>query len=81
VVYRPKTEIGLELYDRARENGVYFEWLTFDEWYGSKPPFLRALDGRGQKFVGEVHKHYVAWIAPQVRAFSEIPGPYPGVQS
>jgi SRSO17 transposase len=64
VVYRPKTEIGLELYDRARQNGVYFEWLTFDEWYGAKPPFLRALDGRGQKFVGEVHKHYVAWIDP-----------------
>src|SRR3972149_4502525 len=64
VVYQPKTEIGLELYDRARQNGVSFEWLTFDEWYGAKPAFLRALDGRGQKFVGEVHKHYVAWIDP-----------------
>lgn len=64
VVYRPKTEIALELYDRARQNGVYFDWLTFDEWYGVKPRFLRALDGRGQKFVGEVHKHYTAWIDP-----------------
>lgn len=64
VVYRPKTEIALELYDRARENGVHFEWLTFDEWYGAKPHFLRALDGRGQKFVGEVHKHHQAWINP-----------------
>ena len=42
VVYRPKTEIALELYDRAVANGVHFEWLTFDEWYGGKPPFLRA---------------------------------------
>jgi SRSO17 transposase len=64
VVYRPKTDIALELYDRARANGVTFEWLTFDEWYGVKPQFLRALDGRGQKFVGEVHKHFVAWIDP-----------------
>lgn len=64
VVYRPKTEIALELYDHARENGVHFEWLTFDEWYGAKPHFLRALDGRGQKFVGEVHKHHLAWINP-----------------
>jgi SRSO17 transposase len=64
VVYRPKTEIALELYDRARENGVHFEWLTFDEWYGAKPHFLRALDGRGQKFVGEAHKHHLAWINP-----------------
>lgn len=64
VVYRPKTEIGLELYDRARGHGVVFDWLTFDEWYGGKPPFLRALDARGQKFVGEVPKDYAAWIDP-----------------
>ena len=64
MVYRPKTDIALELYDRARGNGVHLEWLTFDEWYGVKPQFLRALDERGQKFVGEVHKHYAAWIEP-----------------
>jgi SRSO17 transposase len=64
MVYRPKTDIALELYDRARGQGVQFEWLTFDEWYGVKPQFLRALDQRDQKFVGEVHKHFVAWIEP-----------------
>src|SRR5262249_52939296 len=64
VVYRPKTEIALELYDRTRAQGVHFEWLTFDEWYGSKPPFLRALNQRGQKFIGEVHKACLAWIEP-----------------
>jgi SRSO17 transposase len=67
MVYRPKTEIALELYDRARANGIHFEWLTFDEWYGSKPPFLRALDQRGQKFVGEVNRDFTAWAQrPQV---------------
>lgn len=60
MVYRPKTEIALELYDRAAANGVRFAWLTFDEWYGTKPAFLRALDAREQKFVGEVHKDFVA---------------------
>jgi SRSO17 transposase len=64
MVYRPKTEIALELYDRAVEHGIHFEWLTFDEWYGVKPAFLRALDEREQKFVGEVHKDYVAWTQP-----------------
>jgi len=64
VVYRPKTKIALELYDRARANGLYFDWLTFDEWYGSKPPFLRALDGREQRFVGEIHKDFAGWIDP-----------------
>ena len=64
VVYRPKSLIGLELYDRARNNGVVFEWLTFDEWYGAKPEFLRGLDDRKQRFVAEVHKHFVGWIDP-----------------
>lgn len=64
VVYRPKTEIALELYDRASANGLKFAWLTFDEWYGSKPPFLRALDDRKQKFIGEIHKDFVGWIDP-----------------
>jgi SRSO17 transposase len=64
VVYRPKTEIALELYDRARAHGVHFQWLTFDEWYGGKPPFLRALAARGQKFVGEIPKSFTAWIKP-----------------
>jgi SRSO17 transposase len=64
MVYRPKTEIALELYDRSVANGNRFAWLTFDEWYGSKPPFLRALDERGQKFVGEVHKDFTAWTQP-----------------
>jgi len=64
MTYRPKTEIALELYDRARGNGIALEWLTFDEWYGGKPPFLRALDQRGQKFVGEVPKNFHAWTEP-----------------
>lgn len=61
MVYRPKTDIALELYDRAVTHGVHFEWLTFDEWYGVKPEFLQSLDAREQKFVGEVHKDFVAW--------------------
>lgn len=64
VVYRPKTQIALDLLDRARGNGVEMAWLTFDEWYGSKPPFLRALDERDQKYVAEVHRHFTAWIDP-----------------
>lgn len=64
VAYRPKSEIALELYDRARANGVAFDWLTFDEWYGSKPKFLRAWDQREPPFVGEIPKNFVGWIDP-----------------
>jgi SRSO17 transposase len=64
MVYRPKTELALELYKRAVANGIHFEWMTFDEWYGVKPQFLRAFDECGQKFIGEVHKGYTAWTEP-----------------
>lgn len=64
MTYRPKTEIALELYDRARANGVHFAWLTFDEWYGGKPAFLQALDQRPQPFVGEVPRTLRGWIDP-----------------
>jgi SRSO17 transposase len=67
MVYRPKSQIALELYDRAVEHGVRMEWLTFDEWYGAKPQFLRDLDARGQKFVGEVPRCFRAWAeSPRV---------------
>ncbi len=67
VVYRPKWKIALELYDRARGNGVVFDWLTFDEGYGGKPEFLREMHARQQRFVAEVPTTFTAWIrAPRV---------------
>jgi SRSO17 transposase len=64
MTYRPKTEIALELYDRARASGIHFAWLTFDEWYGGKPVFLQALDQRPQSFVAEVPRTLMGWIDP-----------------
>jgi SRSO17 transposase len=64
MVYRPKSEIALEQYHRAKANGMHFDWLTFDEWYGSKPELLRALDAEEQKFVAEVPKNFRGWVDP-----------------
>jgi SRSO17 transposase len=67
MIHRPKWEIALELYDRALRNGLTFDWLTFDEGYGSKPELLRRLSQRGQKFVAEVPKSLMGWLkAPRV---------------
>jgi SRSO17 transposase len=67
MTYRPKSEIAWEQYRHATSNGLLFDWLTFDEWYGAKPEFLRALDQEGQKFVAEVPKNFRAWTgAPKV---------------
>lgn len=67
VVYHPKWQIALELYDRAVQNGIRFEWLTVDEGYGSKPLFLHGLSARGQCFVAEVPVTFSCWTrAPKV---------------
>jgi SRSO17 transposase len=52
--YRPKWRIALEQIDRARANGVHFDWLTFDEYYGEKPGFVDGLESRGLLYVAEV---------------------------
>lgn len=67
VGYRPKWQIALDLYDRARQNGLTFHWLVFDEGYGGKPQFLRELNNRNQRFVAEVPKTFTGWTgAPEV---------------
>jgi len=64
VVYRPKWQIALSQVQRSVGNGVRFSWLTFDEGYGGKPPFLRALDGLAQNYVAEVPTDFVGWTRP-----------------
>jgi SRSO17 transposase len=67
VVYRSKWQIALGQIRRALGNGVRFQWLTFDEGYGGKPPFLRALDGLGQNYVAEIPVSFVGWtVQPEV---------------
>jgi SRSO17 transposase len=61
VVYRPKWQMALEQYQRAVANGVRFAWLTFDEGYGGKGPFLRALEEAGQSYVAEVPVNFCVW--------------------
>ena len=54
VQYRPKWQIAYDQLVRLDACGVRFDWLVFDEGYGSKVPFLTALSLVGQHFVGEV---------------------------
>ena len=60
VHYRSKWQIGIELLGRAERNGWHFDWLTFDEGYGSKPGLLLVLDTVGQGYVGEVPTTFVS---------------------
>ena len=62
VVYRPKYDIALEQYDRARAHGIFFAWITADEWYSQKPNFLRGLEERQQRYVLEIPRNFHAWL-------------------
>ena len=61
MVYRPKWQIALELYDRSAAEGLTFAWMTGDEGYGGKPGFLEGLAQRQQKFVLEVPRTFSVW--------------------
>ncbi len=61
VVYRPKWQIALGQVRRALANGVRFRWLTFDEYYGGTPAFLRELELLGQNFVAEIPVSFYGW--------------------
>jgi SRSO17 transposase len=52
--YRAKWRIALDQLVRLHHNGVRFDWLVFDEGYGSKVQFLRVLTLLRQRFVAEV---------------------------
>lgn len=62
MVHRPKTDIALELYDRARGQGIVFTWLTFDEGYGKSVAFLEKMRARQQCFMAEVPVTFTGWI-------------------
>jgi len=74
VVYRAKWQIALEQLRRARGNGVRFAWMTFDEGYGSKPPFLRELDALGQNYVAEVPANFHVWTKKPDVLYRDPPG-------
>ncbi len=49
--YRTRSQIALELLDRAAANGLRFGWVTFGVEYASDPQFLKDVEGRGYRFV------------------------------
>ena len=54
VGHRTKWRLAVDQWVRLSGNGVSFDWLVFDEGYGSKVPFLRFLNRVDQRFVAEV---------------------------
>lgn len=53
---KTKPALALEMVQRARANGVRFDWVIADGTYGQDRKLLRALDGAGERFVVDVHR-------------------------
>ena len=69
VGYRAKWRIALDQWMRLGDNGLSFDWLTFDEGYGSKVPFLWVLGVVGQKYVAEVPVNFTVRRSTEDRAW------------
>jgi SRSO17 transposase len=74
ITYRAKWLIALEQIGRAVANGVRFDWLTFDEWYGGKPEFLFRLEERGMNYVCEVPRSLRCW--PTLPKYHSLQAPF-----
>ena len=74
VTYRSKWLIALEQIKRAIANGVRFDWLVFDEWYGGKPEFLFLLEEMGTNWVCEVPVNFMCW--PTMPKYNSLQAPF-----
>ena len=74
ITYRSKWLIALEQIKRAVANGVRFDWLVFDEWYGGKPEFLFLLEEMGSHYVGEVPANFMCW--PSLPKYHSLQAPF-----
>lgn len=74
VIYSSKWLLALDQIKRALGNGVRFDWLTFDEWYGGKPEFLATLDDLGQLYCCEVPANLPCF--PKIPKYHSLQRPF-----
>ena len=61
VTFQTVPELGQAMLDRARAQGVPYDWVTADERYGSVPAFLAALEAHGARYVTAVPSTTPVW--------------------
>lgn len=74
VIYTSKWLLALDQIKRALANGIRFDWLTFDEWYGGKPGFLAGLEALGQLYVCEVPANLPCY--PSLPKYNSLQRPF-----
>lgn len=58
IIFKTKHDLALEMVLEARKNGVRFNWVGFDGFYGDNPAFVRSLADNGEIFMGDIHKDH-----------------------
>ncbi len=62
VTFKTKSQIALDLIDRAKVNGIRVMAWNADEFYGRDGYFLDGLDERGEAYVFEVPGNAHVWL-------------------
>lgn len=73
LVYETKPELGLEMIKRAKENGLPFEVVGFDDLYGRSKEFRAELDGEDIIYVGDVPANTQVYLEKPVVGAPETP--------
>lgn len=61
-VFKTKPQLGLEIIENARRNGVEFGSVSFDGLYGNTPSFVRVLAEKEYCFAGAVHRDQMVYL-------------------
>jgi SRSO17 transposase len=56
MVFKDKHDLAIEMITHSRAQGIRFNWVGCDAFYGKDPAFLRSIDQMGEVFVADVHK-------------------------
>lgn len=56
--HEAKWKLAVWQWTQARQDGIVFDWLTFDAGYGSVPAFLWVLQLSGRPYVGAIPTIY-----------------------
>ena len=61
-VFKTKHDLALELIDQHISQGIRFNWVGADSFYGKNPAFLRDLDARNLTFMMDVNANQHVYL-------------------
>ena len=71
--FATKTKIGHQLIKRARANGLPFEIVSCDSWYGRDSSFRANLDADGERYIADIPADTEVYLSPPVVGVPKTP--------